>query len=126
MSKMMTQWLQKAKPGDKGMTRPPTSVCVSEHKNEVRSIARGFFQIQFRAPAYKHVGRPTQNSQKRDTPLEKVTNVFMEQYTLPTDTNEIPNLPSRGGVGGGGAGGGGGGRGGVGGGGSGGGEGRGK
>ncbi len=24
-----------------------------------------------------------------------MTNVFMEQYTLPTDTNELPNLPTR-------------------------------
>jgi hypothetical protein len=79
MSKMMAQWLEKAKPGDKGLTRPPVSARVSEHKNEVRSIARGFFQIQFRVPAYKHVGRPAQDSQKRDEDLEKVTNVFMEQ-----------------------------------------------
>ncbi len=95
MSKMMDQWLQKAKPGDKGLTRPPASARVSAHKNEVRSIARGFFQIQFRVPAYKHVGRPTHDSQKREEALEKVTNVFMEQYTLSTDTNEIPNLPTR-------------------------------
>ncbi len=45
--------------------------------------------------AYKHVGRPTHDSQKREEALEKVTNVFMEQYRLPTDTNEIPNLPTR-------------------------------
>ena len=95
MSKMMAQWLQKAKPGDKGLTRPPASARVSAHKNEVRSIARGYFQNQFRVPAYKHVGRPTQDSQKRDEALDKVTNVFMEQYTLPTDTNELPNLPTR-------------------------------
>ena len=44
---------------------------------------------------YKHVGRPTQDSQKRDEALDKVTNVYMEQYTLPTDTNELPNLPTR-------------------------------
>jgi hypothetical protein len=92
MSKMMDQWFQRAKPGDKGMTRPPVSVRVSAHKNEVRSIPRGFFQIQFRVPGYKHVDRPTHDSQKREEDLEKVTNVFMEQYTLPTDTNEIPNL----------------------------------
>jgi hypothetical protein len=95
MSKMMTQWLQKAKPGDKGLTRPPTSVRVSAHKNEVRSIPRGYFQNQFRVSEYKHVGRPRHDSQKRDEGLEKVTNVFMEQYTLPTDTNELPNLPTR-------------------------------
>jgi hypothetical protein len=96
MSKMMSQWLEKTKPGDKGLTRPPVSARVSEHKNEVRSIVRGFFQIQFRVSVYKHVVRQTQDSQKRDETLEKVTNVFMEQYTLPR---------------GGGAGGGGGGRG---------------
>ena len=95
MSKMMSQWLEKAKPGDKGMTRPPASVCVSQHKNEVRSVDRGFFQIQFRVPAYKHVSRPTQDSQKREEALEKVTNVFMEQYTLTTDTHELPDLPTR-------------------------------
>ncbi len=95
MSKMMTQWFQKAKPGDKGLTRPPASPRISEHKNEVRSIVRGFFQIQFRVSVYKHVGRPRHDSQKREDTVEKVTNVFMEQYTLPTDTNEIPNLPSR-------------------------------
>jgi hypothetical protein len=32
---------------------------------------------------------------KREEALEKVTNVFMEQYTLPMDTNELPNLPTR-------------------------------
>jgi hypothetical protein len=83
------------KPGDKGLTRPRASARVSAHKNEVRSIARGYFQNQFRVPAYKHVGRPTQDSQKRDESLDKVTNVIMEQYTLPTDTNELPNLPTR-------------------------------
>ncbi len=56
MSKMMDQWLQKAKPGDKGLTRPPASAHVNAHKNEVQSIDRGFFQIQFRVPGYKHVG----------------------------------------------------------------------
>jgi hypothetical protein len=43
MSKMMDEWLQKVKPGDKGLTRPPVSGCVSAHKNEVRSIVRGYF-----------------------------------------------------------------------------------
>ena len=95
MSKMMDRWLQKAKEGDKGLTRPPASARVSQHKNEVRSITRGFFQSQFRVSAYKTVGRPTHDSQKREDTVEKVTNVFMEQYTLPTDTNEIPNLPTR-------------------------------
>jgi hypothetical protein len=37
-SKMMDKWLKYTKPGDKGLTRPPVSVCVSVHKNEVRSI----------------------------------------------------------------------------------------
>ena len=36
------------------------------------------------------VGRPTHDSQKREDTVEKVTNVFVEQYTLPTDTNKIP------------------------------------
>ncbi len=48
MSKMMDRWFQKTKEGDKGLTRPPASVRVSQHKNEVRSIVRGFFQNQFR------------------------------------------------------------------------------
>ncbi len=71
MSKMMVHWLQKAKPGDKGLTRPPVSVRVSDHKNEVRSIGRGFFQIQFRVPGYKHVGRPNHDSQKREDTVER-------------------------------------------------------
>ncbi len=33
MSKMMDQWFQKAKPGDKGLTRPPESTRVSVHKH---------------------------------------------------------------------------------------------
>ena len=32
------RWLQKAKEGDKGLTRPPASARVSQHKNEVRSM----------------------------------------------------------------------------------------
>ncbi len=56
MSKMMDRWLQKAKEGDKGLTRPPASAHVSQHKNEVRSISRGFFQSQFRVSTYKEVG----------------------------------------------------------------------
>ncbi len=48
MSKMMDRWLQKAKEGDKGMTRPPASTHISQHKNEVRSIARGFFARRLR------------------------------------------------------------------------------
>jgi len=31
---MMEKWLEKAKPGDKGLTRPPASTRVSAHKNE--------------------------------------------------------------------------------------------
>jgi hypothetical protein len=95
MSTMMVKWLKKATPDDKGLTRPPCSVCVSVHKNEVRSIARGYFQNRFKVSVYKQVGRPTHDSQKREDALEKVTNIFMEQYTLPTDTNELPNLPTR-------------------------------
>jgi hypothetical protein len=50
---MMDKWLQKTKPGDKGLIRPPVSVRVSVHKNEVRSIDRGYFQIQFRVSVYR-------------------------------------------------------------------------
>ncbi len=89
MSTMMDKWLKKATPGDKGLTRPPASARVSAHKNEIRSMTLGNFQIRFRVPEYKQVGRPTHDSQKREETLEKVTNVFMEQYTLPTDTNEL-------------------------------------
>jgi hypothetical protein len=71
MSKMMVQWLKKAKPGDEGLTRPPDSARVSEHKNEVRSIDRGFFQIQFRVSGYKHVDRPTHDSQKWEDTVER-------------------------------------------------------
>ncbi len=65
MSKMMDKWLEKAKPGDKGMTRPPVSSRVGTHKSEVRvrSIPRGYFQNQFRVPTYKQVGRLTHDSQ---------------------------------------------------------------
>ena len=75
---MMDKWLKKTTPGDKGLTRPPASVRVSPHKNEVRSMTRGYFQIQFRVTTYKQVDRPTHDSQKREESLEKVTNVFME------------------------------------------------
>ena len=47
------------------------------------------FPNEFRVSVYNQVGRPTHDSQKREEFLEKVTNVFMEQYTLPT------NLPTR-------------------------------
>ena len=76
MSKMMDKWLQKTKPGDKGLTRPPASGHISTHKNEVRSIARGYFQNQFRVTSYKQVGRPTHDSIKRQQALGKVTNDF--------------------------------------------------
>ena len=56
MTIMMEKWLKKATPGDKGLTRPPPSVCVSSHKNEVRSMSRKYFQIQFRVTTYKQVG----------------------------------------------------------------------
>ena len=95
MSQMMDKWLQKEKPGDKGLTRPPASSHISAHKNEVRSITRGYIQNQFRVSEYKQVSRPTHDSQKREEVVEKVTNVFMVQYTLPTDTNELPNVPTR-------------------------------
>ena len=88
----MDKWLKKVTPGDKGLTRPPVSTRVSAHKNEVRSIDRGYFQIQFRVSSYEQVGRPTHDSQKREEVLEKVTNVFMDQYTFHTDKNEQPNL----------------------------------
>ena len=68
------------------------SAHVSAHKNEVRSIVHGYFQNIFRVTVFKQVGRPTHDSQKREEDLVKVTNVFMEQYTLPTDTNQLPNL----------------------------------
>jgi hypothetical protein len=44
---------------------------------------------------YKVVGRPTQDSIKREEALTTVTNAFMTQYTIPIDTNELPKLPSR-------------------------------
>ena len=44
---------------------------------------------------YKVVGRPTQDSIKREEALTTVTNDFMGQYTIPIDTNELPKLPSR-------------------------------
>jgi len=87
--------LKKATTDDTGLTRPPASVRVSAHKNDVRSIDRGYFQRQFRVTVYKQVGRPTHDSQKREEALEDVTNDSMEQYKLPTDTNQLANLPSR-------------------------------
>ena len=68
---------------------------VSAHKDEVRSIVHGYFQSQFRVPVYKVVGRPRQDSIKREEALTTVTNDFMGQYTIPIDTNELPKLSSR-------------------------------
>ena len=42
---------------DKGLTRSPVVTHVSPHKDEVRSIAHGYFQSQFRVPVYKEVDR---------------------------------------------------------------------
>ena len=46
-------------------------------------------------PVYKVVGRPTQDSIKREEVLTTVTNVFMTQYTIPIDTTQLTKLPSR-------------------------------
>jgi hypothetical protein len=78
-----------------GLTRPPVVMRVSAHKDEVRSIVHGYFQSQFRVSVYKVVGRPTQVSIQREEALTTVTNVFMTQYTIPIDTNQLPKLPSR-------------------------------
>ena len=91
----LDNWLKKATPDDTGLIRPPAAARVSAHKDEVRSIAHGYFQSQFRVPVYKDVGRPTHDSIKREQGLTKVTNVFMAQYSIPTDTNELSKLPSR-------------------------------
>ena len=88
-------WLKKTTLDDTGLTRPPAVALVSTHKDEVRSIDHGYFQSQFRVPVYKEVGRPTHDSIKREQGLTKVTNVFMAQYSIPTDTNELSKLPSR-------------------------------
>jgi hypothetical protein len=40
-----------------------------------------------RVQPYKQVEKQSHDSQKREESLEKVTNVFMEQYTLPTHTS---------------------------------------
>ncbi len=81
------------KPGDKGLIRPPVSVRVSTHKNEVRSIPRGYFQNQFRVPVYKQVGRPTHDSQKREEDVEKVTNVFSHSTHSPRTQTNYPTYP---------------------------------
>jgi hypothetical protein len=41
---MMDKWLKKVTPGEKGLTRPPVSLSVSAHKNEVRSTPREYVQ----------------------------------------------------------------------------------
>ena len=91
----LDNWLKKATPDDTGLIRPPAAARVSAHKDEVRSIAHGYFQSQFRVPVYKDVGRPTHDSIKREQALTKVTNVFMTQYSIPTDTHELPKLPTK-------------------------------
>ena len=99
----LNKWLKKATPDDTGLTRPPAAARVSARKDEVRSIAHGYFQSQFRVPVYKEVGRPRHDSIKREQALTKVTNAFMAQYTIPIDTNQLPpclaqtgnKLPSR-------------------------------
>ncbi len=91
----LDKWLKKATPDDTGLTRPPTVSRVSTHKDEVRSIDHGYFQSQLRVPVYKEVGRPTQDSIKRQQTMVKVTNVFMTQYIIPIDTNQLSKLPSR-------------------------------
>jgi hypothetical protein len=89
----MDKWLKKVTPDDKGLTRPPTvESCVSTHKDEVRSIVHGYFQSQFRVSVYKVVDRPTQPSIQREQTLTTVTNVFMTQYTIPINTNQLPKL----------------------------------
>jgi hypothetical protein len=92
MTTGMGKWLKKVTTDDMGLTRPPPSVHVSAYKNEVRSIVHGYFQNQFRVTVFKQVGRPTHDSQKREEDLAKLTNSFIEQYALPTDTNQLPNL----------------------------------
>jgi hypothetical protein len=55
-------------------------------------MSRGYFQNRFKVPAYKQVGRPTHDSQKREEPLEKVTNVFMEPIIRGTFNKFIPDI----------------------------------
>ena len=43
----LDNWLKKATPDDTGLIRPPAAARVSAHKDEVRSIAHGYFQSQF-------------------------------------------------------------------------------
>ena len=87
------KWLKKVTPDDAGLTRPPAVVRVSSHKHEVRSIAQGYFQSQFRVTVYKEVVRPTHDSIKRERALTKVTNAFWTVHHprrhKPTD--KLPN-----------------------------------
>jgi hypothetical protein len=53
------KWLKKATSDDTGLTRPPAVVRVSGHKDEVRTIAHGYFQSQLRVLVYKEVVRQT-------------------------------------------------------------------
>ncbi len=92
---VLDKWLKKMTTDDTGLTRPPDVVCVSGHKDEVRSIDHGYFQSQFRVSVYKEVGRPTHDSIKREQVLTKVTNVLMTWYIIPIDTNQLSKLPSR-------------------------------
>ena len=62
----LDKWLKKATSDDTGLTRPPVTMRVSAHKDEVRSIVHGYFQSQFRVPSYKEVDRPTHDSIKRE------------------------------------------------------------
>ncbi len=44
---------------------------------------------------YKEVDRPTHDSIKQEQTLVKVTNIFMSQYIILKDTNQLSKLPSR-------------------------------
>ncbi len=44
MSKMMDKWLQKKKTTDQGLTRPPTSVGISEHKSMDKDYTKDYPQ----------------------------------------------------------------------------------
>jgi hypothetical protein len=89
----LDKWLKKATPDDTGLTWPP--VVTRVHKDEVRSILHGYFQSQSRVPVYKEVDRPTHDSIKQEQTLVKVTNIFMSQYIILKDTNQLSKLPSR-------------------------------
>ncbi len=61
----LDKWLKKATSDDTGLTRPPVTMRVSAHKDEVRSIVHGYFQSQFRVSVYEVVGRSRQDSIQR-------------------------------------------------------------